>query len=224
MRHLVRNISVIAVAALALSLLSCSDDEGISEYDERTAFEAFLTSQGVAEGDYGESNGVFTVVKENLVDKGETGWERPPGYDGDFPPVIASGDKVAFYFTIYYFNINVTTTASTGVIGGFLFTNIQGIIDAVNDTEGQTAVNGFYPHLDSEYWPTVPLTATIGDGAVLKGMEEALLGCRLGDSLWALIPSRMAYGGMESQYIPDNTALYVEMVVVDVNDIFYQEP
>lgn len=213
MRNLARYI-FFAVIISALSLQSCNDNSADRNYAEQTAFRAFITGKNIAEDGFTESNGVCRVIDKNYYDAGD--WERPDGYEGDFPPQVANGDEVSFFFVISEFAVNLKS--ATGTIGNLLYTNDKNVIDDINKKEG-TGLNGYHPHLDSEYWPTDALTVKVGESGIMQGVMEALPGSRLGDQFWALIPSRLAYGDMKTGYFTHNTALYAIIVITDLNGI-----
>ena len=71
---------------------------------------------------------------------------------------------------------------------------------------------------DSNFGTGTPLTVVMGQGSVIAGWEEGLLGARPGDRLQLDIPADLAYGetGQPEGGIPPNADLSFVIDVVDV--------
>ncbi|MBO5902775.1 MAG: FKBP-type peptidyl-prolyl cis-trans isomerase [Tidjanibacter sp.] len=71
--------------------------------------------------------------------------------------------------------------------------------------------------LNTEYWSFEPARVRLGDGTIIKGIENALNNCCEGDSLQLFIPSPLGYGEEEVGNVSKNTAL---MFLVKVESIY----
>ena len=70
-----------------------------------------------------------------------------------------------------------------------------------------------YDHL---IWSKEPLTVRLGRGEVLKGLEDALIGCRDQDSVQVYITSQAAYGKHIIGSVPKNSSVawYIKILSV----------
>lgn len=70
-----------------------------------------------------------------------------------------------------------------------------------------------YDHL---IWSKEPLTVRLGRGEVLKGLEDALVGCRDQDSVQVYITSQAAYGKHIIGSVPKNSSVawYIKILSV----------
>ena len=180
----------IAVVLLAMGLI-VSVLVGCEASDEfapkqRTQIEKYLASKGVEFSLVGDS--VFVYVAGNkLADAGMLPAE---------PQTIAKGDSLVFNFEAYTF-------ASTPANKPY-YTNKKWLMDK------------FYPTFDSSYWDFSPRRIKVGTGAILKGLEEALMGRMEGDSVAVFLTSNNGYGDHALGYVDKNTAL---MWVLNVEQI-----
>jgi hypothetical protein len=69
---------------------------------------------------------------------------------------------------------------------------------------------------DKLIWSTEPLTVRLGRGEVLKGLEQALVGCRDQDSVQVYITSKAAYGKHSIGSVPKNSSVawYIKILSV----------
>lgn len=70
--------------------------------------------------------------------------------------------------------------------------------------------------LNTEYWSFEPKRIKLGDGTIIKGIENALVNCCAGDSLQLFITSDLGYGDEEVGAVSKNSAL---MFLVKVEQI-----
>lgn len=202
MRNLHINI-LLAVSAILISfgLTGCNNDEAERGYSEQAAFLAFLESKKLTEDDYTYHEDVYRVISKSWFDA-DTPETRA---DEEYPPRIKEGDTVTMIFAIYAFTIS----SNKGSIGSLIYTNSASVIDAINDSSNAT--------LNPKYWSTEPLTVKVGNRDILPGIDIALPGTLLGDYGWMLVPSKLAYGDDKSGYIPKDTALYADFIIISVN-------
>jgi len=119
-------------------------------------------------------------------------------YSASRPPqsqAAAKGDSIEFYFRAYTF---------TNRIGELFYTNVEEEILALGD------------HLDARYWATGPLRIKIGSGSVIKGLDDALPSCRVGDTVQVFIPTDRGFGNKSNGTVPANTAL---MYLINIQNI-----
>jgi len=62
-----------------------------------------------------------------------------------------------------------------------------------------------------------PFTFTIGQGAVIKGWDQGLLGMKVGEERKLIIPSDLAYGSNGSGPIPPNATLIFTVKLISIN-------
>ncbi len=77
-----------------------------------------------------------------------------------------------------------------------------------------TLTNGV--KFDSSYDRGAPFSFTVGEGQVIPGWEEGLLGMRVGGKRELVIPPELAYGSRDLGVIPANSTLQFVVEVVDV--------
>ena len=72
--------------------------------------------------------------------------------------------------------------------------------------------------INSSYLVNSPLTLIIGDGAVIPGWEEGLVGMQVGGYRHLKIPPNLAYGveGALTIGVPANATLILEMILLAV--------
>ena len=162
---------------------------------ERTAIERYLSGQKIYDRAEADDNPTGEVRRyydyQNGVYKFTANESRL-----DRPEEIAEvGDSVTFYFLAYTF----------GSSPGSLFW-----------TNRAYAIEQYMPNLNPAYWSTDPLRVKVGDGSILKGMENALPNSREGDSIAVFMTADLAYGKKQNGVVPAYTAL---MVVLSIEKI-----
>ncbi len=71
--------------------------------------------------------------------------------------------------------------------------------------------------LNTEYWDFSPARIKLGESPIIKGVENALENCCVGDSLQIFMPSELGYGAEEMGSVTKNTAL---MFIVKIENIY----
>ena len=101
-----------------------------------------------------------------------------------------------------------TFSGSAPSIKDLYWTNIQATI-----SKAEASNTHVY---DKLIWSTDPLTVRLGRGEVLKGLEDALVGCRDQDSVQVYMTSRAAYGKQIIGSVPKNSpvAWYIKILSV----------
>lgn len=99
--------------------------------------------------------------------------------------LLERGDSLSFYFEAYTF--------TTGP-GTLFYTNRREIAEQQQN-------------LDTSYWTFFPKRVILGNGAILKPIEDALTGCREGDSVVFLLPYDVGFGDKDLGIVEKNSAL-----------------
>jgi FKBP-type peptidyl-prolyl cis-trans isomerase len=91
------------------------------------------------------------------------------------------------------------------------------------DENAQVAIHYFVgtksnPRYDNSYQRNVPFQFGMKDVSLIPGLKKALLGTKLFDKLWVLVPPSQAYGkkGMVDLVKP-NEELFYDLIIMDVN-------
>lgn len=69
---------------------------------------------------------------------------------------------------------------------------------------------------DSSYERGQTFTFTVGDGKVIEGWEEGILGMQVGGERVLVVPPGMAYGNRQVSIIPPNSALVFMIELLDI--------
>jgi FKBP-type peptidyl-prolyl cis-trans isomerase len=69
---------------------------------------------------------------------------------------------------------------------------------------------------DNSYLRNEPFELTLGEGKVIKGWEEGLIGMQTGGRRILVIPAEMAYGNRQVGPIPPNSALIFSVELVEI--------
>ncbi len=69
---------------------------------------------------------------------------------------------------------------------------------------------------DNSYVRGEPFTFTVGDGKVIRGWEEGLVGMKNGGQRILVIPSEMAYGNTQVGPIPANSVLVFSIELLEI--------
>lgn len=102
--------------------------------------------------------------------------------DGEGSPLAEREDSLYLRFELYQFSSSFSKTANN-----LIYTNKAGLIPK------------------GVVWNSDTLKIKLGNGAILKGVENSLPDCAPGDSLTVFLTSNNAYGDNTIQQMPPNT-------------------
>ncbi len=77
-----------------------------------------------------------------------------------------------------------------------------------------TLING--SKFDSSFDRDVPFQFILGQGSVIQGWEEGLVGMKVGEERILKIPSKMAYGSYSTGGIPANSGLIFRVELLEI--------
>jgi FKBP-type peptidyl-prolyl cis-trans isomerase len=69
---------------------------------------------------------------------------------------------------------------------------------------------------DSSFSRGVPLVFTVGTGQLIKGVDQGVVGMKVGGRRLLIIPSSLAYGSSGQGAIPPNTPLQFQIDLVSI--------
>jgi hypothetical protein len=75
---------------------------------------------------------------------------------------------------------------------------------------------GSNDQFDPVEWPTTPFVAKLGEGKFMPAIENALVGCRVGDKVQLFITPDLAYGDKQNYSVPANSTLAFEITVESI--------
>ena len=180
----------IAMVALVLGFVvgALAGCEASDEFapKQRTQIERYLAGRGAEYTLVGDS--VFVHVAGNRL--------ATEGTLPAQPATLAVGDGVVFNFEAYTFTSNPATKP--------YYTNKEWLMAK------------YYPNFDYSYWDFSPRSIRLGEWAILKGLEEALVGRMEGDSVVVFLTSDNGYGDHDMGAVDRNTAL---MWVLNVEQV-----
>lgn len=192
----------IAIFALAF-LCGCGDDEDVFT-NQQTDILRYLTSTRrlIPETE------IENVIEDNPAFYTEFGRSAyryiTTYYDADREEwsEVESGSTVDLLFDAYVFG------SSEPSLREVYWSNVGSTISAL---ESQS-VNPI-ARLD---WSTEPLTVTVGSTKMIKGLEQALVGCRDQDSVQIYMTYNMAYGKNLVGTVPKNSSVawYIKILRV----------
>jgi FKBP-type peptidyl-prolyl cis-trans isomerase FkpA len=104
----------------------------------------------------------------------------------------------------------VVGTGATANVGNTVTVSYTGWLYNVS------AANFEGAEFDSSAADGQPLTFTIGAGQVIPGMEQGVVGMKVGGTRNLIIPSSMAYGSAGYGAIPPNAALVFTVQLLSV--------
>lgn len=191
------------LAALLL-LAGCSQEEETLP-NQRNSIVSFLTSthapQLISEETVAESpdeNPPFYTAKGNTVYRYISNY-----YDSGRASraEVKSGSRVSITFRAYVFSMRNITDSDMP-----FFTNDPDLEQALYEA-------GLTPGV----WKFEPMELTLGQSGIIKGLEQALLGCRQGDEVECYMTYNMAYGDTNFATIPRESAVAIFFTVNGVD-------
>lgn len=186
---------------------ACTDDEDVLP-QQKTRIRQYLRSTHVpkllSEAEMAESldeNPAFYTVSGDSVYR----YIRNYYADGrDQNVLVEYGDLVVVTFRMYLFDYKNIVLDGDAVTMPY-YSNDRLLEQAYNNT-------GLTPGA----WPFEPLQVELGRTRILKGFEQALVGCRLRDSVEAYMTYNMAYGEDPLGIIPKESPVAVFFTVDEV--------
>lgn len=200
-----RIISTIAMLAIALLSLSCSNDSDTTLTSQQKAIENYLT------GSHKPRLIEEIKIPESMEDQPAfyTHWELnvfryiATYYDEgrDLKPEIKRGTTFDIRYTAYTFKSGAPT------ITDMFATNDQAKIDEL-----------YRGYDDETIWSTDPMRITLGRQELVSGLERALAGCREGDKIEVYLTYEAAYGKHYIGMVPSKTAVMWDIEILDVQE------
>ncbi len=192
----------IAIFAFAL-LCGCGDDEDIFT-TQQTSIVRYLTSTRhlVAES---EIDNVIENDPAFYTEHGRSTYRYITTYyneDREEWSEVQPGCTVDLLFDAYVFD------GSEPSLKNVYWSNVGSTISALESQSVNPVA-----HLD---WTTDPLVVTVGSTKMIKGLEQALVGCRDQDSVQIYMTYNMAYGKHLVGTVPKNSSVawYIKILKV----------
>lgn len=197
-----RGLTIIIALATAL-FCGCKDNEGILT-KQKDSIVKYLTSSRrmIAQEEIG------TVIEENppfYTTFGQSTFRHITNY---YDPNREEWSEVSANSTIEI-NFNAYTfSGSEPNLQSLYWSNIPNTISAY-----EAANNNKYDHL---IWSDEPLVVELGRGHIIKGLEQALIGCRSQDSVQVYMTSEAAYGKHIIGSVPKNSSVAWYIKILNV--------
>ena len=202
------NIAVVAVVAFAATFaLSCSNENDTVLTTQQTNISRYLTSSH----------------QPRLVEESQVPAQTVPNPEfythwglniyryiatyyaegREEQPEVTSRSQIEIVYTAYVFPNSKPTVAN------MYATNDPDSIEELKKIN----LEGFKPEYE---WTTDPMVVTMGREEILPGLETALLGCRMGDSVEIYLTYDEAYGKHYLGLVPAKSAVvwYIDIVNV----------
>jgi hypothetical protein len=113
-------------------------------------------------------------------------------------PVVRTGDEISIRFDARIFR------GSSFNQFPLFYSNNATTIEIYRGSNDQ---------FDPVEWPTTPFIAKIGAGQLMPAIDNALIGCRVGDKVQLFITPDLAYGGKQNYSVPANSTLAFEITI-----------
>lgn len=198
-----RITTIIAMLAIALLSLSCSNDTDTTLTTQQKAIENYLKN----------SHNPRLIEEINIPESME---EQPAFYthwalnvfryiatyydEGrEEKPVIKRGTTFDIKYTAYTFKSGAPS------INDMFATNDQAKIDEL-----------YRGYDDENVWSSEPMRITLGHQDLVSGLEKALEGCREGDKIEVYLTFDAAYGKKYVGMVPSKTAVMWNIEILDV--------
>ena len=176
----------ISIFAALVLLAGCSDEEDILP-TQKTKIVSYLTG----------THSPKLVAYEELEEGSDEPYFTTSGNAVYRYIEVTRTSKVTVTFSAYVFtfaNIVTPATSSTNLTMPY-YSNDPVLIAAMEDPE-----NG--PGLTPGAWSSEPLEIDMRGSGIIKGLYDALLGCREGDYVESYMTYNMAYGDINFSTIP----------------------
>jgi hypothetical protein len=172
-------------------------DDAVSE--AQTKIRTYLHSQKIYDpsnypdplptdekGQYDVVGGVFRYITTQDSD-GRESW-----------PTVEAGDEVSLRF-------------DARVFGGSSFS--QFALFYSNNPTTIEIYRGSNDQFDPTDWPTTPYKAQLGAGKLMPAVDNALVGCRVGDKVQLFVTPELAYGSKQNYTVPAYSTLAFEITI-----------
>ena len=199
------NIAVVAVVAFAATFaLSCSNENDTVLTPQQTNISRYLTSshqprlipESQVSASLDSEPEFYTHWGLNIYRYIATYYAE----GREEQPEVTSRSQIEIVYTAYVFPNSKPTVAN---------------MYATNDPDSIAELEKL--ELNTEYeWTTDPMVVTMGREEILPGLETALLGCRMGDSVEIYLTYDEAYGKHYLGLVPAKSAVvwYIDIVNV----------
>ena len=203
MRVTKRITTIIAMLAIALLSLSCSNDTDTTLTSQQKAIENYLKGSHrprlIEEIDVPDSMEeepqFYTHWELNVFRYISTYYEE----DRESKPMITNGTTFDIKYTAYIFKSGAPSIAD---------------MYATNDSE---KIKELYKGYDDEnIWSIEPMRITLGRQAIVGGLELALEGCREGDKVEVYLTFDAAYGKKYIGMVPSKSAVMWDIEILEV--------
>lgn len=193
-------ISLLALTAL---VTGCADDEDYFVSQQNNLLRYLTSSRRlVAEEEIGdvieESPKFYTTFGRSTYrfiptyyDEGREDWES-----------VEVGSTVEILFDAYVFS------GSEPSLSALYWSNIPATISRLENSNNNKQA--------SLTWSTEPLTFKVGNGDVIEGLDQALVGCYSQDSVQLYISYNMAYGKQLVGTVPKKSAVAWYIKILNV--------
>ena len=198
-----RITTIIAMLAIALLSVSCSNDTDTTLTSQQKAIENYLKGSHkprlIEEYDIPESMDeepqFYTHWGLNIFRYISTYYDE----GRELKPIITKGTTFDIRYTAYTFKNGAPT------------------LDDMFATNDSAKIEELYKGYDDEnIWSTEPMRITLGHQALIGGLDTALEGCREGDRVEIYITFEAAYGKNYIGMVPSKSAVMWEIEILDI--------
>lgn len=199
-----KRLLYISALVLAMVFTGCNDDEDYFTSQQNDMVKYLTTRRIIAEEEIPnviEENPAFYTTFgrstyrfiTNYYDAGREDWSQ-----------VEVGSVVDILFDAYVFSGSEPSRSITSLY----WSNIP---ESISKLENSTANK--QAHLT---WSTEPLSIKVGNGDVIEGLDQALVGCRDQDSVQLYISYNMAYGKQLVGTVPKKSAVAWYIKILNV--------
>ncbi|MBQ7856755.1 MAG: FKBP-type peptidyl-prolyl cis-trans isomerase [Alistipes sp.] len=200
-----KRLLYISVMVLAMLAAGCADDEDYFTSQQDTLVRYLESSRRlVAEAE------VPNVIEENpkfYTTFGRSTYRYIPNYYEEGREdwaTVEVGSTVEIIFDAYVFSGSEPSTSATALY----WSNIPTTISRIENSSSNKQV--------SLTWSTEPLSFKVGNGDVIEGLDQALVGCHDQDSVQLYMSYNMAYGKQLVGTVPKKSAVAWYIKILNV--------
>jgi hypothetical protein len=198
-----KQLTYIVIAAATALMCSCSNDVDMLTKQKDTIVKYLTSSRRlIAQEDIGtviEDNPAFYTAFNQSVYRHITNYYEA---DRNEWAEVEAGNTISINFNAYVF------TGSEPNIQSLYWSNIPETIAALESSNNH--------QYDKLVWSDEPLTIQLGRGHIIRGLEEALVGCRDQDSVQIYMTSDEAYGKQIIGSVPKNSSVAWYIKILNV--------